>query len=198
MPLANAGPDAEDGAETAGLGADDLTAPEYVVLGMVWLGARSGYEIKQTVERSIRFFWTISQAQIYPSLQHLEQAGLLLGRADPRGKRPRRVYDVTPAGQAAIREWLRREEPLPLELRDAGLLKLFFGDALDDRDAAALLTAIKQRSRQQIAILRASQPAAEVLRTEAGPHPLLTLRIGIALHEATIKVCEEFEQAPGL
>lgn len=99
--------------------ADDLTAPDYVVLGMVWLGARSGYEIKQTVERSIRFFWTISQAQIYPT-------------------------------------------------------------------------------RQQIAMLRATRPAAEALRTEAGPHPLLTLRIGIALHEATIRVCEEFEAAASL
>ena len=57
----------------------ELGAPAYVVLGMVRLGARSGYEIKQAVENSIRFFWTISQAQIYPSLQLLEQAGLITG-----------------------------------------------------------------------------------------------------------------------
>jgi len=189
MPSGTAGP---------GGGAGDLTAPDYVVLGMVWLGARSGYEIKRTVERSIRFFWTISQAQIYPSLQHLEQTGLLVGRADPQGRRPRRVYDVTPAGHAAISDWLRREEPLPLELRDAGLLKLFFADALDRADAAGLLTAVKERSQRQIGMLRASQPAAEALRTETGPHPLLTLRIGIALHEATIRVCEEFEETSRL
>jgi DNA-binding PadR family transcriptional regulator len=73
-------------------GLPELGAPAYVVLGMVHLGARSGYEIKQAVENSIRFFWTISQAQIYPSLQLLESAGLITGRADPQGRRPRRVF----------------------------------------------------------------------------------------------------------
>jgi len=84
----------------------ELGAPAYVVLGMVRLGARSGYEIKQLVENSIRFFWTISQAQIYPSLQLLEQAGFVTGRADPQGRRPRRVFDITAAGEAALRDWL--------------------------------------------------------------------------------------------
>ena len=41
-----------------------LSPQDYVVLGMVGLGRRSGYEIKQAVELSIRFFWTISPAQI--------------------------------------------------------------------------------------------------------------------------------------
>src|SRR5436190_790029 len=51
-----------------------LDSPAYLVLGMVRLGARSGYEIKQAVEISLRFFWTISPAQIYPSLERLEQS----------------------------------------------------------------------------------------------------------------------------
>ena len=80
----------------------DLPAPAYVVLGMVRLGAKSGYEIKRAVERSIRFFWTISQAQIYPSLARLESAGLIVGRADPRGNRPRRTFEITARGEAAL------------------------------------------------------------------------------------------------
>src|SRR3984893_19445931 len=86
----------------------ELDSPGYVVLGMVRLGARSGYEIKQTVELSIRFFWTISQAQIYPSLKRLEHAGLIEGRDEPRGKRQRRVYEITADGEAVLRQWLRR------------------------------------------------------------------------------------------
>jgi hypothetical protein len=76
-----------------------LGAPAYVVLGMVRLGARSGYEIKQMVELPIRFFWTISQVQIYPSLERLESAGLVKGRSEPQGKRPKRVYEITPRGE---------------------------------------------------------------------------------------------------
>jgi DNA-binding PadR family transcriptional regulator len=68
--------------------ADALGPPAYVILGMVHLGAQSGYEIKRMVELSTRFFWTISQAQIYPSLQRLGRAGLVTGRADPQAGGP--------------------------------------------------------------------------------------------------------------
>src|SRR6266550_6847636 len=137
----------------------ELGAPAYVVLGMLRLGARSGYEIKQAVELSIRFFWTISQAQIYPSLELLERAGLVRGRSEPQGRRPRRVFEITQAGEAALEDWLRSEEPMPFELRDIGLLKLFFADALDRNDALALLVAVKRRSEERVAALRAIAPA---------------------------------------
>src|SRR5258707_12319441 len=88
----------------------ELAAPAYVVLGMVRLGARSGYEIKQTVEQSIRFFWTISPVQIYPSLAQLERAGLITGQAEPQGQRRRRVYEITPAAQTPPRQWPRRPQ----------------------------------------------------------------------------------------
>src|SRR5579862_2282898 len=96
----------------------EFAAPDYVVLGMVHLGARSGYEIKQAVELSIRFFWTISQAQIYPSLERLEREGLIKGKSEPLGRRRRRTFTITKAGQTALREWLRLQEPMPFELRD--------------------------------------------------------------------------------
>jgi PadR family transcriptional regulator AphA len=168
--------------------------PTYVVLGMVGLGARSGYEIKQMVELSIRFFWTISQAQIYPSLEQLERAGLVHGRSDPQGKRRRRVYEITPAGEAALGEWLRREEPLPFELRDTGLVKLFFADSLDRDDALVLLAALQGRSEERVATLREIEPAARLAEEEGNVHPMLTLRMGIAFHQAIIDVGEEFER----
>ena len=68
-----------------------LGPPDFVVLGMIRQGARSGYAIKRAVEISIRFFWTISQAQIYPSLTRLERAGLVTGTSEPLGRPPRRI-----------------------------------------------------------------------------------------------------------
>lgn len=170
----------------------ELSPSAYVVLGMVRLGARSGYEIKQAVELSIRFFWTISQAQIYPSLELLEQAGLVRGRSDPQGRRPRRVFEITPDGEAALMGWLTRNEPMPFELRDIGLLKLFFADALHQSDAQALLQAFKERSQVRVAHLNAIEPAAEVAADDGDLYPLLTLRMGIAYHQAMIDVCNEF------
>jgi|GraSoiStandDraft_41_1057321.scaffolds.fasta_scaffold469234_2 PadR family transcriptional regulator, regulatory protein AphA len=173
---------------------EDLPAPAYVVLGMVRLGARSGYEIKQAVELSIRFFWTISQAQIYPSLELLERANLVRGRSEPRGRRPRRVYEITAAGEHELREWLRRQEPMSFELRDLGLVKLFFADVLGRQEALNLLASIKRRSQGRVSTLQAIQSAGEQAEQEGNLHPLLTLRMGIAFHQAMVDVCEEFEQ----
>ena len=175
-------------------GLPELGAPAYVVLGMVHLGARSGYEIKQAVENSIRFFWTISQAQIYPSLRLLESAGLITGRADPQGRRLRRVFEITQAGEAALRDWLTSDEPMLFELRDTGLLKIFFADALDPGQAVTLLRALRQRSADRVRTLRAIEPAARAAQADGNLYPGLTLQLGIAYHQAITDVCADFER----
>ena len=180
-----------EAAAAAGLG-----APGYVVLGMVGLGARSGYEVKQMVGQSIRFFWTISPVQIYPSLERLEQAGYITGRADPRGRRQRRVYEITPAGQQALRDWLRQAAPMPFELRDLGLVKLFFAGALEPGEATDLLAAIKRRSEERVATLREIEPIAQALSEQGDSYPLLTLRMGLAVHQAMVDACAEFSTEP--
>jgi DNA-binding PadR family transcriptional regulator len=170
-----------------------LASPDYLVLGMVRLGARSGYEIKRMVELSLRFFWTISPAQIYPSLERLERSGLVVGRPEALGRRRRRAFAITSAGEATLQAWLRKPEPIPFELRDLGLLKLFFADALDKRDALALLRAIERRSRERVAALQAIEPAALATEAQGAAYPLLTLQLGIAFHRAMLEVCREFE-----
>jgi PadR family transcriptional regulator AphA len=172
----------------------ELGPPAYVVLGMVRLGARSGYEIKQAVELSIRFFWTISQAQIYPSLKRLERSGLVEGRDDPQGRRPRRVFAITADGEAALTRWLRRDDPIPFELRDLGLVKLFFADALDPGDATTLLATVRRRSEQRLEALLEVKSTALAAEEQGHAHPLLTLHMGIAFHQAMLDVCREFEQ----
>jgi len=84
---------------------------------------------------------------------------------------------------------------------DGGVLaaqfKLFFADALDSREAQELVSAIKQRSEERVATLRAIEPTAKAIEEEGNVYPLLTLRMGIAHHQAMIDVCQDFEQPPG-
>lgn len=171
-----------------------LSVPEHVLLGMVGLGARSGYEIKQMVEQSIRFFWTISQAQIYPGLSRLEQAGLVAGESDPQGSRPRRVYRLTASGREELVRWLTDGEPMPFELRDHGMLKLFFADILSRDEAREILHAVRERSEERIRALRAIEAAASDEEAAGNYYPALTLRLGLAYHQAMIDVCDEFDR----
>src|SRR5215210_7111998 len=106
----------------------ELSATAKVILGMLAMRPRSGYEIKQFVDDSARFFWAASYGQIYPELRKLAGQGLIEGTDEPQGGRKRTVYRLTPAGQAALSAW--HEVPADIyELRDEGLLKIFMADA---------------------------------------------------------------------
>src|SRR2546423_6284987 len=81
------------------MGGMTLTPTARVVLGMLRLGKRTGYEIKQLVDVSTRFFWAASYGQIYPELKRLEDIGLIEGTDAATGGRQRRGYSPTQAGE---------------------------------------------------------------------------------------------------
>src|SRR3954466_13237646 len=106
---------------------ENLSATAKAILGMLSNGPKSGYEIKQKVDVSTRFFWAASYGQIYPELKRLAAGGLRGGGGGPpRGRRPAAPPRLTPAGEEALHAWLRSPEEPSYELRDEALLKLFF------------------------------------------------------------------------
>ncbi len=129
------------------------TAVTWVVLGLVELAPRTGYDIKRIVDRSIRHFWAASYGQIYPELRRLEAVGWLEGEDAPQGGRSRRRYRITPAGRQALHGWLAGRETR-IEMRDESLLRLFFADTLPSGDALGLLQARKEGYRQMLGYLR--------------------------------------------
>ncbi len=163
------------------------TAVTPVVLGLLALAPRSGYDIKTVVDRSTRFFWAASYGQIYPELKRLEQEGLVEGKDRPNGGRSRRVYTLTPAGREALVEWMR-SEIVTIELRDESLLRLFFADALPLEEALQLLEGRKRGHEAYLEILHAIEALP------GGPDPTfvdLVLRWGIDFNEWGARWCEE-------
>lgn len=167
----------------------ELSPTAYVILGMVSREPRSGYEIKALVDNSTRFFWAASYGQIYPELKRLAEAGLVEGADSPRGERRRTVYAISPAGEAALREWLR-QPPRTYETRDEGLLKLFFAGALPRDEAAQILTAMREHRAGLAERLRSMEP--KVLEKE-DPYPSMVLRAGIEFNEWFAGWCERME-----
>ena len=158
----------------------DLSPTAYLVLGMLRLGLRTGYEIKQLVDNATRFFWAASYGQIYPELKRLEEAGLVTGHADPQGGRQRRAYELTPEGERTLEEWLRRSDDVVTEMRDSALLKLFFSDAIAPRERAALAAAARERHEGIVAALerlRSTKPA-----DPDNEMPLEVLHFGLDFH----------------
>src|SRR6476646_3057729 len=167
----------------------ELTATGRVILGMIASGRRTGYDIKAFVDKTTRYFWAASYGQIYPELKRLEDQGLIRGRPEPSGGRARTVYELTDAGRAALEHWLGAEDEPSYELRDEGMLKLFFSDSLPER-RIEIIRAIRTREERDLAHLRSIEPHAS--KGPTGSY--LTLQMGIGLTEWTIKWCEATER----
>jgi PadR family transcriptional regulator, regulatory protein AphA len=167
-----------------------LSPTAYVVLGMLRLGLRTGYDIKQLVDKSTRFFWAASYGQIYPELKKLEEAGLVEGAPDPQGGRQRRAYELTAAGEQALDDWLRSGEPLLMETRDEGLLKLFFSDSMSAEERAALMRSMRARHDEVVANLSAIE---DTVRARGGG-PYDVLRFGLAFHRFCSDLLEQMEK----
>ena len=163
-----------------------MNAVTPVVLGMLSLGPRSGYDIKTVVDRSTRFFWAASYGQIYPELRRLEEEGLIEGEDAPSGARSRRVYKLTKSGREALREWLFGST-VTIELRDESLLRLFFADALPREEALLLLEGRKKGHEEYLKVLR----EIDARPGEDPPFVDLVLRWGIEFNEWGAQWCEK-------
>jgi DNA-binding PadR family transcriptional regulator len=156
-----------------------LRASSHLVLGMLRLGARSGYAIKKATDISTRVFFPISLAQVYPELARLEEAGLVTRTEDPHGARKRSAYKLTPAGEEALVTWLASERIPPTQVRDESLVRLFFADALSSADQAALVRRMRDRARAAESWMRAEVlPTAEAWEARGVRRPLSVARLG--------------------
>jgi DNA-binding PadR family transcriptional regulator len=104
-----------------------LTPTSYIVLGLVELsGEATPYDLKQAVAATLGNFWSLQHAQLYSETERLASGGYLSERREQSGRRRRR-YSLTDAGRRALADWRRTPTEDLYELRDLGLLKLFFG-----------------------------------------------------------------------
>ncbi len=104
-----------------------LTPTSYVVLGLIErIEPASPYDLKLAALLGVGQFWSLPHTQLYAECGRLAEAGLLSERREDSGRR-RRLYRITRSGRDELDRW--RSEPTGdlYELRDAGLLKLFFG-----------------------------------------------------------------------
>lgn len=125
-----------------------LTPTSYLVLGLL---AREGpctpYDLKRHVAATIGHFWSFRHALLYKEPPRLVQLGLATEEREQAGRR-RRLFTVTAAGIDAVRAWLERPSRESTELRDPGLLQLFFADLASSEARRALVL-------EQLAIHRA-------------------------------------------
>jgi PadR family transcriptional regulator, regulatory protein AphA len=105
-----------------------LTPTAYLVLGLL---AREGpstpYDLERHVAGTLGNFWSFPHALLYSEPARLAALGLVRETREQDGRR-RRSFAITSAGREALGAWLEQPASAPTELRDLGLLQLFFSD----------------------------------------------------------------------
>jgi DNA-binding PadR family transcriptional regulator len=168
-----------------------LGPTSYVVLGSIAVrGPSTSYDLKRFVEVTLGNFWAFPHSQLYAEPERLARAGLLTEEREDGGRR-RRTYAITPAGQEALYAWLGAPSS-PAELRDPGLLKLFFSEVADDAVFDALVD-------EQIAAHRDTLARYEWLGRRYGRRPeyarrMVTLRAGFAMERAFVDFWEQLAE----
>jgi DNA-binding PadR family transcriptional regulator len=171
-----------------------LSPTAKVILAFLRFRPRSGYDVKQSVELSTRFFWGASFGQIYPELRRLEEAGLVEVEHSAEAGRKRKVFRLTGAGERAVGEWLRGDSHL-FQYRDEGLLRLFFSDLLEPEAALQNVRAMREWRDQVVQFFRTEIEPHATEDAEAGhPFPHRALEFGIAMLEDQARWLADLER----
>lgn len=176
------------------MGNQALPTTSYAVLGLLAAGPMSGYELADFVSRSIANFWPIEKSQVYGELARLEALGYLEATEVAQADAPdKRVYALLDEGEWALDAWLQEPAYPRQRVRNAFLVKVFFGWRIDPEHFEALLEryradALAERDRLQAIVDRlASMPSAAFGRA--------TARFGVCHAQATLEWCDEMRAA---
>jgi PadR family transcriptional regulator, regulatory protein AphA len=171
----------------------ELTPVSYLVLGLVACGASTSYELKQKVASSVGFMWSFPHSALYAEPARLVHLGLLTEEKEEHGRR-RRLYALTGEGRAELDRWLREPASEPPQLRDLGLLKLFFSNLTSESDVRALAEAQVAAHRARLAAYEAIEAGMPVEPDD--PFPFATLRMGLMCERTFIAFWEELAERP--
>ncbi|GAC1479762.1 MAG: hypothetical protein NVS1B16_10670 [Pseudarthrobacter sp.] len=171
----------------------NLTPTSYVVLGLVASrGPSTPYELKSLVAKGIGYFWSFPHAQLYSEPPRLADAGLLAEDREADGRRRRR-FSITPLGFKELRRWLADPTGERTEMRDPGLLKLFFAESGQPGDVMALAEGQEHLHRERLA--RYQQLVACLADEPTHPHARATIQMGLRFEEVAVAFWQDVRES---
>lgn len=113
---------------------------ELLLLGVLRMGHLHGYGINEFIQRDMAFCTDLKKPTAYHLLQKMAEAGWIQENEVQDGNRPpRRVYQITPEGEAAFQRLLRENLANHFNAYFDGDIGLAFVDVLPADEALSLL-----------------------------------------------------------
>jgi DNA-binding PadR family transcriptional regulator len=167
---------------------------KHVILVVLKKGSATGYEINQTFEGHLGIYWNTSHQLVYRALAALTKDGWVRFKLHPQtGKPDKKVYDITPAGERELTQWLV-ETQKPSPVNESLLVKFFAAEFCPTESLLEQIKELKSGHQHKLELYQADAdkvaPVIEQLPIE-DRRGYLTLRRGILLEQARLSWCEE-------
>jgi len=164
---------------------------KFALLGLLKYDPKTGYELKQTMDKSTGHFWHAKQSQIYTTLKKLEEDKLVISHPEPQESRPdRRVYAITESGERALHEWLLQPVTKLDTTKQLLLLKMFFSGKLKKERILTQLRLLSNLHERQAILYKTETP--DFIKEIMASQP--ELRQDAYLWEATRRFGELYEK----
>ena len=156
---------------------------KFALLGLISMRPASGYDLKQTIERSIYFIWNATSPQIYNTLRNLRDDGWITTEQFLQKSKPdKQIHSITDKGRDALTAFVG--EPIRASVtRDEVLLRIFLGNFATPEAMRSELESYLDRIRQErnyLESVEARISAHPGPNLEARRYQLLSLRIKVA------------------
>lgn len=167
----------------------DLTPTSYAMLGLLALRPWTTYELAKQMQRSVRWFWARAERKLYDEPKHLAARGLATSRSTMTGKRTSTVYEITPEGRDALREWIASTDFDPPQIEMEGMIHLFFAE---NGTPDQLIAALRTMGAHAVAVLDELRLMSAAIADGDDPFPerramnAVTIELLARLHEATL------------
>jgi len=74
--------------------------------------ALTGYDIMKEIEEETLGFWKLTSGGVYPVLKDLEERGYIKGQWKAKGKRRKKIYEITDEGKQMLETALYRQRQM--------------------------------------------------------------------------------------
>ncbi len=129
---------------------------ELLLLGLLRKQEMHGYQLADFLDTHLSMFFDLKKATAYNLLGKMEERGWVASHEEQEGRRPlRRVYAITPDGEALFQDLLRESLPAHRPAAFPGNVPILFMDALPSRELEDLLEQRREAIREQMVALEA-------------------------------------------
>ncbi|MBE6024368.1 MAG: PadR family transcriptional regulator [Cellulosilyticum sp.] len=167
---------------------------EYIILGLLYAKAKSGYDIKKIMEENIGMFYKASNGSIYPALRKLENKGWIERCIESAGHREKKIYQITKVGQIAFLDWVK----VPISYNAGNMqecVKVFFFDFLEEAERDQALSRLEDEVKQNLEeLLQLKNEYSQEADMMKRYYRMSTLYYGISISKETLRWCQHIRE----